>query len=282
MLRFYKSNHPLVIALVLLSIGLLHGYTFYQPASYSDEFVNPLSRTLIWLLHFIPLNQSLVENCLSVLLLLVQALYFNSILDKHKIVDRGNYLGAYIYVVLSCMFRNFLFLSPALISNLFLLVEIDLLFSVFKKEKASSQIFDLGFFIAASSLFYFPSLAFLLFLFLGMLILRPLKISEWLVLFIGALVPYFLSAVYFFWYNRLPEFFSNITFRRVMNEEFGFVNNLQVIVISTLVLIALFWSVLKIQINYFKTLVQIRNYFVVLLLFSLHNCSLVLGGIDGR
>ena len=133
MLRFYKSNHPLVVALVLLSIGLLHGYTFYQPASYSDEFVNPLSRTLIWLLHFIPLNQSLVENCLSVLLLLVQALYFNSILDKHKIVDRGNYLGAYIYVVLSCMFRNFLFLSPALISNLFLLVEIDLLFSVFKK-----------------------------------------------------------------------------------------------------------------------------------------------------
>ncbi|MEI7801931.1 MAG: DUF6427 family protein [Bacteroidota bacterium] len=269
MLRFYKSNHPLVVVLVLLSIGLLHFYTFYLPVSAADEFVNPLSRALLWVLHFIPLNQTLLENCLSILLLFVQALYFNSILDKHKIVDRGNYLGAYIYVVLSCMFRNFLFLSPALIGNLFLLVEIDLLFSVFKKEKASSQIFDLGFFIAASSLFYFPSLAFLLFLFIGMLILRPLKIGEWFVLLIGVLVPYFLSAVYFFWYDRLPEFFSNITFRRVMNEEFGFVTNLEVLVISAIVLVALVWSVLKIQTHYFKTLVQIRNYFVVLLVFSL-------------
>ncbi len=269
MLRFYKSNHPLVVVLVLLSIGLLHAYTFYLPVSYADEFVNPLSIALKWSLNFIPFNPLMIENVFSVLLLFTQALYFNAILDKHKITERGNYLGAYIFILLSCMFRNFLFLSPALIANLFLLIEIDLLFSIYKKENVSSQIFDLGFVISVSSLFYFPSLAFLLFLFFGVLILRPFKIGEWMVLLIGAIVPYFLSAVYFFWFDRLPEFFNNITFRKVMNEEFGFVTNTQIIIISLVVLIAVIWSLMKIQQNYFKALVQIRNYFAVLLLFSL-------------
>lgn len=205
----------------------------------------------------------------SVLLLFAQALYFNSILDKHKVTERGNYLGSYIFILLSCMFRNFLFLSPALIANIFLLIEIDLLFSIYKKEKVSSQIFDLGFVISVSSLFYFPSLAFLLFLFFGVLILRPFKIGEWMVILIGAIVPYFLSSVYFFWFDRLPEFFNNITFRKVMNEEFGFVTNTQIIIISLVVFIAVIWSLMKIQQNYFKALVQIRNYFAVLLLFSM-------------
>lgn len=258
-----------MVVLVLLAIGILHGYSFYKPVSYVDEFVNPLGRTTIWFFNLIPLNQILVLNIFSVLLLFTQALYFNSILDKHKIVERGNYIGAYIFILLSCMFRNFLFLSPALIANIFLLIEIDLLFSIYKKEKVSSQIFDLGFVISISSLFYFPSLSFLLFLFFGVLILRPFKFGEWLVIIIGAIVPYFLSAVYFFWFDRLPEFFNNITFRKVMNEEFGFITNVQIILISSLVFIALIWSLLKIQQNYFKALVQIRNYFAVLLLFSL-------------
>ena len=258
-----------MVVLVLLAIGILHGYSFYKPVSYIDEFVNPLGRTTIWLFNFIPLNQIMVLNIFSVLLLFTQALYFNSILDRHKIVERGNYIGAYIFILLSCMFRNFLFLSPALIANIFLLIEIDLLFSIYKKEKVSSQIFDLGFVISISSLFYFPSLSFLLFLFFGVLILRPFKLGEWLVIIIGAIVPYFLSAVYFFWFDRLPEFFNNITFRKVMNEEFGFITNVQIILISSLVFIALIWSFLKIQQNYFKALVQIRNYFAVLLLFSL-------------
>ncbi len=269
MLRFYKSNHPLVVMLVLVSVILLHTCAFYKPVTYAGEFVNPLSIALMWLLSLIPFNQVLVINVFSVALLFTQALYFNTILDKHKITERGNYLGAYLFILLSCMFQNFLFLSPALVANLFLLIEIDLLFSIYKKENVSSQIFDLGFVISVSSLFYFPSLAFLLFLFFGVLILRPFKIGEWMVLLIGAIVPYFLSAVYFFWFDRLPEFFNNITFRKVMNEEFGFVTNTQVIIISLVVLIAVIWSLMKIQQNYFKALVQIRNYFAVLLLFSL-------------
>ena len=269
MLRFYKSNHPLVVVLVFLALILLHAYTFYRPSFYTDEFINPLSRVLILSLNIIPLKQLFVQNILSILIVFTQALYFNKILDKYKIVERGNYLGAYVFILLSCMFRNFLFLSPALIVNVLLLLEIDLLFSINKKEKVSSQLFDLGFVIAMASLLYFPSLAFLLFLFFGVLILRPFRIGEWLVLLIGAIVPYFLSAVYFFWFDRLPEFFNNITFRKVMNEEFGFITNVQIILISSLVFIALIWSLLKIQQNYFKTLVQIRNYFAVLLLFSL-------------
>lgn len=269
MLHFFKSNHPLVVILVLTSVLLFHVYAFYRPVSYNEEFVNPLSIMLLWILSLTQVNQVFIMNIFSVTLIFAQALYFKSILEKHKITDRSNYSGAYLFILLSSMFQNFLFLSPALIANLFLLIEIDLLFSIYKKEKVSSKIFDLGFVISVSSLFYFPSLAFLLFLFFGVLILRPFRIGEWLVLFIGSLIPYFLSAVYFFWFDLLPDFFNNITFRKVMNEEFDFVTNTQVVVITLVIFIALSWSLIKIQQNYFKALVQIRNYFAVLLLFSL-------------
>ncbi len=269
MLQLYKSNHPLIVVLVLAAVCLLHTFTFIHPVSYADDLVNPLSGALMYSLNLIPVNLMLVQNSAAVLVLFAQALYFNSIIDRHKIVAKGNYLGAYIFILLSSMFQNFLFLSPALIANIFFLIEIDLLFSIYKKEKVSSQIFDLGFVISIASLFYFPAIAFLLFLFIGLLILRPFKIGEWLVLLIGAIVPYFLSFVYFMWFDLLPEFFENITFRKVMNEEFDFVTNTQIIIISIVVLVSLLWSLVKIQQNYFKALVQIRNYFAVLLLFSL-------------
>jgi len=182
--------------------------------------------------------------------------------------ERGQFIPAFIYAILCCMFSDFLFLTPALVANLFLLIEIDFLFSVYKKERASSEIFDLGFFISVSSLIYFPSLAFLIFLLAGMLVLRPLRLSEWMILLVGALIPYFLTAVYYFWFDRLTEFSSIITFHKLMNEEFSFVNNAQVILITFVVGLALIWSFVKIQSNYFKTVVQIRNYFVVMMLFS--------------
>ena len=269
MLRLFKSNHPLVVALVLAAAVLLHLKNFLHPESVTINFDAPLAQALAWLLHLIPFRNEIVETVFCVLLLFTQAIYFNYILDKYKIVERGNYTGAYIFILLSCMLPAFLALTPAFVANFFLLLEIDFLFSVYKKEKAGSEIFDLGFFISVASLIYFPSLAFIVFLLLGMLVLRPLRISEWFVMFTGVLVTYFLCGVYFFWFDRLGEFFSGIKFFIPSLSDFSFLLKTEVWVISVFIFFLLMLSLTKIQTNYFKTLVQIRNYFWVLVFFSL-------------
>lgn len=247
---------------------LLHAVTFLSPAAASVEFNGPLWKVFITVVQQIPFNIIWVHNTLSILIVIIEAIYCNRILVKHKIVTRSGSLASYCFVLSSSLFTGLLYLTPALVANLFLLIIIDKLFTIYHFEKMSSEIFDIGFLISLTSLFYFPSIAFVAFLIIGLATIRPVRLNEYFILLVGVFIPYFLAGVYYFWYDSLAELFENSLIYGVYKQEFRLTPDYSFWMISSLMFLIVGWSVHIIQLNYFKTVVQIRNYFVVLFWFT--------------
>jgi len=268
LLRLLKTSSPLSFILLVIITALLRIIIFLTPPAFPPEFTQPLGKLLIYLLQWIPLESNLVQNLFASILSISEAVYFSRILTKHKIIPRGSSPAAYCFLFLSSLFTGFLYLSPALVANLFLLIALDKLFVIYHHEKMSSKIFDLGFVISLASLFYFPALAFVAFLIIGLATIRPVRINEYLVLFTGAVVPYFLTGVYLFWNDSLGDLFRNITLYKIHKSEFSFINDVSILTLVLSVSAICGWAIHVVQINYFKTVVQIRNYFVVLFWFA--------------
>ncbi len=94
-------------------------------------------------------------------------------------------------------------LHPIVIANLFMLLAIHQLMQMYRKETAYANAFNTGFFISLAALFYIPSLFFILLLWFGLIILRPFVWREWLISFIGILLPWLYLIFYYFWNNKL-------------------------------------------------------------------------------
>lgn len=67
------------------------------------------------------------------------------------------------------------------------------------------NIFDTGFLIGLATLFYFPSILFIVFVYFGMASVRPFVLREWVAAFLGFINPFFLVFTYHFWNDRTSE-----------------------------------------------------------------------------
>ncbi len=268
MLRILKSSSPIAILYLIVMAVLLHLVVFLFPVTPSVEFNDPLGKFFIFVLQQMPINQDWLHNIIAIILLIVEALYFNIILVRHKIVTRSGSIPSYCFLLSSSLFTDFLYLTPALVANLFLLIIIDKLFTIYHFEKMSSKIFDIGFILSLTTLFYFPSIAFIAFLIIGMATIRPIRLNEYIILFIGFLVPYFLTGVYYFWNDSLPILWENFRFYGIYNHKIHLTSDYSFWVITVFMFLITSWAVHIIQLSYFKTLVQIRNYFIVIFWFT--------------
>jgi hypothetical protein len=132
----------------------------------------------------------------------IQALLINYIINANKMLNKKSYLGGLFFILFSSFFPESLFLSPASLALTFLIICIAKLFSLFKREKPSAEIFDVGFLIAIATMFYFPSILFLLLAYIGLATIRHFSYREWLIVLVGFLSPFFLLFTYYFWFDR--------------------------------------------------------------------------------
>lgn len=148
---------------------------------------------------------------IAVILLVVQAISINYIMLQHRIGDLQNQFPGLFYVLLGSVVPEMTHLSPALIANTFLIVCLGQITSIQKGMPAAGIIFNLGFWIAFSSLF---APTYLIFLIVGLAALnihRGLIFSERLILISGAIVPCFLTATVYYYFDKL-DFFVNLQF----------------------------------------------------------------------
>jgi hypothetical protein len=83
--------------------------------------------------------------------------------------------------------------------------------ALYNSPSPVASIFNIGLFLGLATLLYMPAIAFLLVLFFALLIMRPFRIQEWFVGFIGFTSPYyFLILILYFihqlnWKNLVPD-----------------------------------------------------------------------------
>ena len=205
MLRFYRTNQLganflLIIYVIVLRLSIFIYPTPWEPGSRGVFSYGVYSwvGSLGWL-----------PDLIACVLVFIQAVLLCVLAGRFRIHREVTLYPGVFYILLTASVPDFLHLSPVLMGNTFLILGIMNLFSCYKKSSSAGAIFNTGFWFGVAALFYFSNIVFVLLGLSGLYILRSFRLNEVLTIFIGAIVPFFLTATLYFLINDLSGFYQS-------------------------------------------------------------------------
>ena len=204
MLSIFRTNQSLSNIFVLLYLIVLRLSTFIHPTLYVPKNQGVLSNWVFDWIH----PSTLMAHFFSLVLVFVQAVMINGLIQRFRITSTGTLLPGVFYCLVTSFSPEFLTLSPLLLGNTFLILGVWRLFEVYKNPQCADTIFDVGLWVGVASLFQFSYAILIVWIVVGLAVLRGLNFKELFMAFLGFLVPSFLMGVYLFWTNQLPSFYQ--------------------------------------------------------------------------
>lgn len=144
-----------------------------------------------------------VSVIIAFLLMLFQAFFLNAVLVNYQLIGRVSSLAAFIYVVLMSLSPAQTMLYPMLVAMPFLIYALSIFFRMYERTDNEMDIFNVSFLISLASLFWFPAISLIIWIFLSLLVLAITRLRCWIIPFVGILTPYLFLATVFFLYNEL-------------------------------------------------------------------------------
>jgi hypothetical protein len=148
---------------------------------------------------------------LSAALCLVQAILVNEVVNANKILPKKNYLPGVLFIIFFSFFRENLWLTPSSIALTCMIICTGKIFGLVRNEKAYADIFDMGFLVAIATLFYFPSVLFIVFAYIGLATVRPFTYREWIITLMGFVSAFFLVFVIYFWNGHTDQLWKDLS-----------------------------------------------------------------------
>jgi len=257
----FKDRSPAaIIWLFILSI-IVHSHFFVDtPAVYAKNADGVLSAFLN--AYIVQLTPGVIVFIYHALVLL-QALRLNHLFTDHRMYSKVNYLPAMVYILLTGVFTEWSTLTPALIVNTILIWFYGKTIRLYNTPHPKTMLFNIGLLTAVSIILYHPSALLIPVAFFALMILRPFVITEWLVLVMGIIFPFYLLASYLYLTDRLYEIKNyiplwQITLPHIQNKIIFFVT-------IAAILIILFIGLFYWQQENRRLLIQVRKNWVVLL-----------------
>lgn len=202
-LRLFRSNQP-AVALLLPPIGLilwLPGWWLNQSPDYS-----------VSLLGFLQLSSTEASGRIGLFmafaLVMLGAVIFNNLFQANDLIERRNQLPGLCYVIAFSWSPFMLQYSHLLIAVLFILLTIRRLMMIYRQISVLRELYDVGLFIGLASLFYTPSVLFLLACWFILRVLRPFNVREFLMPVIGmiTIAGLFFGLDFLFEWNSVAHF----------------------------------------------------------------------------
>ncbi len=266
MIRFFNVNNPAVIPFLFLFTVVVNLVIFIMPENFSLNEVNaPFSRLFFQFTGILFNNNYYALAAIAMLLSFTQALMLNVIVNNAKLFEAGSYVPALIYLLTVCLFREFLFISPALLALTFIIPAIGKTMQFFKNQRCFAQVFDMGLLIGIASLFYKPAFLLMILLFIALFVMRAFNWREWVIGLSGFLTIYFLTGTYFFLTDDLDIFFYQFILAYSLDSG-GFISTpLSLWVVGSMSLILVICSLIVFFLNFLKSPVHARKFLVLIL-----------------
>jgi hypothetical protein len=201
---------------------------------------------------------------LSFLILFSQATLLNSICNYHKMLPRATYLPAMCYILISSLLPDWGHFSAPLLINTIMIWCWYRMVVLYNSPNPVTAIFNIGIFLGLATLLYVPAIAFLILLFFALLIMRPFRIQEWAVGFVGFTSPYYFLILFLYfthqlnWSNLVPHI--RFTFPAIPA-------SVWIIVSISLLVIPFIVGGFYVQNNLNKMLIHVRKSWSLLLVF---------------
>jgi len=210
LVNFLKKSFAIQYTLLGVLIAILWSFTIFFPTEkiIFQDFPSPAYHLIGKLI----ISYPLLTVFFAFLLLLAQAVIFNQILIINDIISRNSVIGLFTYGIFMSFNISFNYLSPVLIANTIILIILYQIFMIYKNPEEYQLIFNIGFMVSLASLFYFPAIYLLIFIWITFIIFRMVKWREWIILFFGLIIPYLFFAVYLYWTDTFQMQISEYAF----------------------------------------------------------------------
>jgi len=205
-LQLIKNNNPFTVIILLILTFLLKLGVLLHPHVPLDLPGYFLYNLLLTLLNTVLHGSAAAYTVLGVVMVFLQALYISRIAAVHKLFNRPTYIPAFVYLLLTSLFPNWNYFNETLVINWCILAGIDVLLGFSQTNQPRKRIFNAGFFLCLAALFQFSVTAYLVLLIIGIFMLRPFNLGEWVVALMGYFTPVYFFAGILFLADKLSLF----------------------------------------------------------------------------
>lgn len=207
---FKNKSFTSVFSLILLCFAV-HSHLFINtsavPAMHDSGII------AFVLNHYIKLLQPTFIGFLYISIVLLQAIRLNILLNEYRMFAQTGFTTAMSYVLLTGMFPEWASITPALIANSFVIWIFIQLTKLYNNPSPKSLLFNTGLIVGAAVLCYHSTALLLIIVLFALVIIRPFLLSEWLVLLLGVLLPFYIIGSLLFlndkialWQTFVPHF----------------------------------------------------------------------------
>jgi len=260
----FKANNPYNTFLMLIYGILLKLPMFLHPQVPQEQMIDGfLYRVLLKWLQPIAGGLPVLYPIITFLFLYTQAVSFNKMVNELRLMQKPNYLTGMSYLLVTSLFTEWNMLSSPLIINSLLIWVWARMSKLHNDTNPKTTLFNIGIAIGLATFFYFPSLAFVVLVIFGLAIIRPFKLSEWVIALMGIFTPYYFLLAWVFLTDKWKEYkFPGIAFTSPKFNQ----NNWSYIAII-IVILASITGFMYVQKNFRRQLIQARKSWNLIFLY---------------
>ncbi len=213
MIAIFKQKTPANVFLLLVFGVLIKLPMFinpYVPVAREEDGI--LFKAILRFLEPTGRDFPGIYPLLAFTLLYLQAMLLNRFINNQRMISRATYFAGMAYMLITSLFPEWNYFTPPLIVNTILLFVLIGLFNIYNLAHAKGAIFNIGLGLGIASFIFFPSVSFIIWILLALMVMRPFRINEWMICIIGLTTPFYFYAIYLFidgsWSldNVLPHF----------------------------------------------------------------------------
>lgn len=255
-----KSDINLLF-LVLLSVAV--HFHFYWAAPI--VIANPTDGLLSYILfNYVKPLPPLLLIVLFHIIVIVQALRLNILLSRFKMFQQVSYLPAFTFVVLTALFPFWDAISSGLIANAFIIWILIKLNRLYDQTQPKTLEFNIGLIVGFSILFYEPIAILIPVVVFALTIIRPFRLTEWLVLMMGIVLPFYFIFTFVFLSDSAKAFTAFLP-------KLDFRNPLVTMDTKSVIALSFIGILLLVGLYYWQDqqnrfIIQVRKYWGVMLL----------------
>ncbi len=217
MIGIFKQKNPANIFLLLIFGVLIKLPIFMHP----KKVISLQGDALLYkkILQFLgPSAESFpsLYSFLAFAFLVLQAILLTRFMNTQRMLNQANYYPGMAYLLITSLFPEWNYFSAPLIVNTILLFMLLSLFKTYNQQNAKASIFNIGLGLGISAFLFSPSVIFIAWILLAVMVMRPFQLKEWLLCIAGAITPFYFYAVYLFISDQwspdalLPHFFVSV------------------------------------------------------------------------
>lgn len=273
MIGIFKQKNPgntiilFLYALVLKVPSFLHPLPALRQEE--DHYLYNWLMGFLEPLHIPPAGFAII----SFFLVLIQASLLNRIVNVLKMFPRSSFLPAMAYILLSSLLPEWNQFSAPLLINTFLIWMFYRMSILYNSTSPNISVFNIGLIIGLMTLINEPAILFILLIPFALFIMRPFRLREWLIGFLGVTTPYYFLGIALF---LTDQFAVDKVIPTVVLDFPAIPSSIAATVAISLLVIPFMSGGYYVQDNLNKMLIQVRKTWSLLLIFLIISLLIIL------